>query len=115
MPIDASTPWHNDPCIDQCDVVKIETPEQLEAVRIAIEKAWGHSDLSKLPRDAFLFGQPPLAENATQPGTVDKHVVALADRSTRSVQLLNRSADRTRPSPTSSRLDCRAISQPTSS
>jgi hypothetical protein len=80
VPIDASTPWHNDPCIDQCDVVKIETPEQLEVVRVAIEQAWGHSDLSKLPRDAFLFGQPPVAENATQPGTVDKHVVALADR-----------------------------------
>ena len=87
VPIDASTPWHNDPCIDQCDVVKIETPEQLEAVRIAIEKAWGHSDLSKLPRDAFLFGQPPIVEGVAQPDT-DKHVVALADRHTKAGALV---------------------------
>jgi len=79
VPIDASIPWHNDPCIDQCDVVKIETPEQLEAVRVAVEKAWGHSDLSKLPRDAFLFGQPPISEAPTD-GTTSAHVVALTDR-----------------------------------
>ena len=79
VPIDASTPWHNDPCIDQCDVVKVSTPEQLEAVRIAIEKAWGHSDLSKLPRDAFLFGQPPISE-APIDDTTSAHIVALTDR-----------------------------------
>lgn len=82
VPIDASIPWHTDPCIDQCDVVKIQTPEQLEAVRIAIEKAWGHSDLSKLPRDAFLFGQPPLSETPTSTDA-DQKVVALTDRHTK--------------------------------
>ena len=81
MPIDASTPWHNDPSVDQCDVVKIETPERLEAVRIAIEQASATRDISKLHATPSCSGSHHSHENATQPSsTIDEHVVALADR-----------------------------------
>lgn len=82
VPRDPTTPWHNDPCIDQCSVLKLTTPDQIESVRGAIERAWGHTELIKLPRDAFLFGQPPLIESAVE-STETFNVVALARRESR--------------------------------
>jgi len=82
VPRDQTVPWHNDPCIDQCTVLKLTTSEQIEAVRLAIERAWGHTELGKLPRDAFLFGQPPLVEVGIE-ATETFNVVALARRESR--------------------------------
>jgi hypothetical protein len=48
---------HVDPC-DTCHTIEL-TAADLEVLAVAFESAWGHRDINKVPRDAYLFGEPP--------------------------------------------------------
>jgi hypothetical protein len=50
---------HADPC-DTCHTIEL-TAADLEVLAAAFEGAWGHRDINKVPRDAFMFGEPPPA------------------------------------------------------
>ena len=48
---------HTDPC-ETCAVIQLDAV-QLDVIAKAFEGVWGHQDLSAVPPDALLFGEPP--------------------------------------------------------
>jgi hypothetical protein len=48
-------PAHTDPC-DTCYTIEL-TDKDLDVLGAAFESAWGHRDINKVPRDAFMFGE----------------------------------------------------------
>lgn len=74
VPIKDGVPAHSDPCPD-CIYVEV-SPEQLDVIAKAFERAWGHRQLDGVPADAFLFGQPPI-ELIRARAEVAKRVVGL--------------------------------------
>lgn len=67
---------HRDPC-DDCIVVELDAAK-LEVLARAFESAWGHRDLTRVPPECYLFGQPPRETKlAAQDPEATGRVVAL--------------------------------------
>lgn len=65
----SAVPVHTDPCAD-CVVIELDGAK-LELVAQAFERAWGHRDLTKLPPESPLFGEPPpISEDAAHVAAV---------------------------------------------
>ena len=54
------TPVHDDPCLDECTIVKL-TPAQTEALAVAVELVWGTRSVWTLRSSLKLIGEPPLS------------------------------------------------------
>ena len=70
-------PAHADPC-PNCTYVEV-SPEQLDVIAKAFERAWGHRQLDGVPADAFLFGQPPIELERIRAGATKKIVGLVKD------------------------------------
>lgn len=75
VPRHETTPVHEDPCPD-CLVYKL-TPEQLEIIAVAFERAWGHRNLTAVPPDVFLFGTPPASAAVDARHRLTRGIVAV--------------------------------------
>jgi hypothetical protein len=82
VPPDDIMPVHSDPCL-ACTTIEL-SESQLQALGVAFHAAWGlQADLTTIPKDCFLFGQPPPTSVYAAPAPMTTaHIVALVSEGT---------------------------------
>jgi hypothetical protein len=73
---DKLVPAHTDPC-DTCHTIEL-ADKDLEVLAVAFEGAWGHRDINKVPRDAFMFGESPAVASSEVVKDKGEKIAALA-------------------------------------